>query len=206
MANKTTSWQHDIDFQCSFGLPLFKRTLNISPKGFEWCGELIPLKQITGLRWGVDLVRGGVFKKRVYVAAFSTDTNEHVIKTRDQDFYDHLTQRFWKAVGRRLLSEMLDGLAAGKVYQFDAIAVEDKGVTITNKQMFSTESKFYPWADLRWGTISGYLSFATHDDPEKILAGTSFLWTKNVHMFNVALGMLPHAKDKTKLSSTRDQM
>ena len=76
---KKKSWHYEIDFRCSFGIWPFKKTLEITPKGFYWCGELIPMKDITRLRWGVDLRRGGVFPKRVYAAVFGTSEKEYTI-------------------------------------------------------------------------------------------------------------------------------
>ena len=97
------SWQHSIDLHCTFGVWPFKKTLDITPNGFIWCGELIPLKKITKIRWGVDQIRGGVLPKRVCIAVFGTDKRYFVIKTRQKDFYEHLTDRYWKAVVKRLL-------------------------------------------------------------------------------------------------------
>ncbi|MFR5880348.1 MAG: hypothetical protein ACLUEQ_05845 [Cloacibacillus evryensis] len=51
------SWHQEIDFHCSFGVWPFKKTLDITPAGFLYCGELFPLKTITRLRWA--WTRGG---------------------------------------------------------------------------------------------------------------------------------------------------
>ena len=48
------SWSREIDFHCKFGVWPFQKTLDITPDGFSWCGELLPFKAITRLRWGVD--------------------------------------------------------------------------------------------------------------------------------------------------------
>jgi len=198
---KKKSWHYEIDFRCSFGIWPFKKTLEITPKGFYWCGELIPMKDITRLRWGVDLRRGGVFPKRVYAAVFGTSEKEYTIKTKQKDFYEHLTDKYWKAAGRRLLSEMMDGLAEGKKYQFGDISVEDEGITVSTKSAFSSvKETYYPWSELMWGIVNGSLCFARKEEPGRILAGCSFLWVDNAHVLNVALGLLQNSENKKKLS------
>lgn len=195
------SWCSEIDFRCSFGLWPFKRTLEITPKGFYWCDELIPMKKITRLRWGVDLRRGGIFPKRVYMAVFGTPEKEYTIKTKQKDFYEHLTDKYWKAVGRRLLSEMMDGLAEGQKYPFGDIVVQDEGITVNIKSAFSSEKQdFYTWEDLQWGIVNGNLCFAKKEETEKLLVGGSFLWVDNMHILNVAMGLLQNSNKRKKLS------
>ena len=202
--DKKKSWQYEIDFKCSFGLWPFKKTLEITPKGFCWCGELVSMNDISRIRWGVDLRRGGVFPKRVYTAVFGTQDKEYAIKTKQKDFYEHLTDKYWKAVGRRLLSEMMDGLAAGKKYRFGDLIAEDEGITVLKKSAFSAQKETYcPWSELMWGIVNGSLCFARKEDPGKILAGCSFLWVDNAHVLNVAMGLFQNSDNKKKLSLSK---
>ena len=202
--DKKKSWQYEIDFKCSFGLWPFKKTLEITPKGFCWCGELVPMNDISRIRWGVDLRRGGVFPKRVYTAVFGTQDKEYAIKTKQKDFYEHLADKYWKAVGRRLLSEMMDGLAAGKKYRFGDLIAEDEGITVLKKSAFSAQKETYcPWSELMWGIVNGSLCFAKKEDPGKILAGCSFLWVDNAHVLNVAMGLFQNSDNKKKLSLSK---
>lgn len=188
--SKAKSWNREIDFQCSFGWRPFQKTLTISAKGFEWCGVLIPLREITRMRWGTLQKRGGAFPKFQYIASFGTAEKEYVIKTKQKDFYEHLTERFWKAVGRRLLTEMLDGLANGETYSFGPLTVEDKGATIREKGVFSDNSRFYEWDKLRWGVVNGSLSLVDAESPDRQLAGLSFIWCDNTHILSAALMLL----------------
>jgi len=201
--DKKYSWQHDIDFQCTFGIWPFKKTLEISPNGFLWCGELFPLKKITRLRWGIDLKRGGIFPKRIYIVTFGTDKKEFTIRTKQKDFYEHLTDRYWKSVGRRLLSEMLEGLGAGNKYRFGDCIVEDGGITVEKKTaLFSLPEKhFYKWKELESGILNGSLCFVLRDEPGRLLAGCSLLWVDNAHVLNVAIELLQKDKNKKLLSS-----
>lgn len=200
---KEMSWQQEIDFQCSFGIWPFRKTLEISPNGFTWCGENFPLKSITRLRWGIDQKRGGIFPKRICTATFGTEKREFTIRTQQKDFYTHLTDRYWKAVGRRLLSEMTEGLKTGKRYDFGREAsVSDDGLFKKGRAILgSAGDTFYPWEDLQWGIVNGYLCFAPKNDDQKLLVGLSFLSVDNVHVLNVALAMLANCDNRKKLSA-----
>lgn len=194
------SWRREIDFQCRFGIWPFKKTLNISSAGFEWCGTLIPLKEITRLRWGVEQKRGGIFPKRVCVAVFGTAAREYTIRTKQKDFYSNLVERYWKAAGRRLLTELLDGLGADKNYVFDSVTLGDCGIAVSKKGIFGGGSDFYEWSALGWGVVNGSLCFVSLAAPDKPLAGLSFLRTDNTHLLNVALKLLSQSRDSKKLS------
>ena len=112
-----------------------------------------------------------------------------------------MTDKYWKAVGRRLFSEMMVGLAEGKKYPFGNILVEDEGITVSTKSPFSAEKQdFYQWTELQWGIVNGSLCFAKRDEPTKLLSGSSFLWTDNVHVLNVAVGLLQNSENRKKLS------
>lgn len=198
--DKAKSWKREIDFQCRFGIWPFQKTLNISARGFEWCGELIPLKEITRLRWGIELIRGGVFPKRTFVAVFGTDAREYVIKTKQKDFYEHLVERYWKAVGRGLLNGMLAGLGEGKTYRFGSAEVRDEGVTVKEQSVFGASAKFYEWAGLRWGVNNGCLSLVSAEKPDKPLVALSFLRDDNTHILGAVLKLFEQSGGKTRLS------
>lgn len=199
---KKKSWNREIDFHCTFGVWPFRKTLDIFPSGFVWCGELIPLKEITRVRWGYDQVRGGLFPKRVGVATFGTVDREFTIRTKQKDFYGHLTDKYWKALGRRLLSNMFDELRSGGRINFtDELTVEDGGIVITRKPLLGAKTEAaYRWSELCWGVYNGSICFAGLDRPGDILAGASFIWSDNLHALDVALSMLARADDKRKLS------
>jgi hypothetical protein len=184
------SWSRAIDFHCKFGVWPFQKTLDITPDGFAWCGELFPHKSVTRLRWGVDQKRGGVFPKYSYIAAFGTDERDFSIRTKQKDFYEALTTRMWKAAGPRLLSALASKLAAGGRARFGSFSVGDEGVYTTDKPMFGEASEiFTPWNRLEWGVYNGSLCFAAGEGG-KFLASASFLWTDNAHVLDAALELL----------------
>ena len=205
MENDNKSWVKEIDFHCRFGVWPFQKSLDITPAGFIYCGEIFPLKTISRVRWGVDQKRGGIMPKVAYMAAFGTETRAFVIKTKQKDFYEHLTQRMWRAVGKRLMAEMLDGLKKGREYSFGDFSVSDKGLIITQKSIFKgSQPVFYDWETLKWGIVNGNLVFTPSEAPDKLLTSASFIWTDNTHVLSVALALLQKSEKKKNLSSIAD--
>ena len=199
------SWHDEIDFHCTFGAWPFKKSLDITPAGFLYCGELFPLKTITRLRWGVDQKHGGILPKVLYLATFGTATREFTIKTKQRDFYEHLTERFWRAAGRRLMAEMLDGLRKGGSFVFGGFTISDEGLTVRPKGIFKAgRAEFFEWAKLKWGIVNGNLVFTKADSPEQPIASASFLWVDNAHILSVALALLQERADKRRLSAIAD--
>lgn len=199
------SWHDEIDFHCTFGAWPFKKSLDITPAGFLYCGELFPLKTITRLRWGVDQKRGGILPKVLYLATFGTATREFTIKTKQRDFYEHLTERFWRAAGRRLMAEMLDGLRKGGSFVFGGFTISDEGLIVRPKGIFKAgRAEFFEWAKLKWGIVNGNLVFTKADSPEQPIASASFLWVDNAHILSVALALLQERADKRRLSAIAD--
>lgn len=199
------SWHEEIDFHCTFGAWPFKKSLDITPAGFQYCGELFPLKTITRLRWGIDQKRGGILPKVTYLATFGTATREFTIKTKQKDFYEHLTRRFWRAVGRRLMAEMLDRLKKGGSCIFGGFSVTDEGLTVRPRGIFKGgDAQLFKWAELKWGIINGNLVFTKAETPQNPIASASFLWVDNAHILSVALALLQERADKRRLSAIAD--
>ena len=199
------SWHDEIDFHCTFGAWPFKKSLDITPAGFLYCGELFPLKTITRLRWGGDQKRGGILPEGLERATFGTATREFTIKTKQRDFYEHLTERFWRAAGRRLMAEMLDGLRKGGSFVFGGFTISDEGLTVRPKGIFKAgRAEFFEWAKLKWGIVNGNLVFTKADSPEQPIASASFLWVDNAHILSVALALLQERADKRRLSAIAD--
>ena len=202
---ENNNWQKEIDFHCTFGTWPFKKSLDITPSGFLYCGELFPLKTITRIRWGVDQKRGGPFPKYFYNAAFGSETREIIIKTRQKDFYEHLSQRFWAAVGRRLLGEMFAGLRKGQSYKFGEFSVNDEGIIITRGGLFKApDTDAYRWSELKWGIVNGNLVFTSSDFDDNLLTSASFLWTDNAHILSVALALMEKSGQRESLSKAGD--
>lgn len=195
----------NIDFECEFGMWPFRKQLKISRHGFEWCGELFPLKSIESVRWGVLQKRGGVFPKYLYVVAFGADGREFTVKTKQKDFYEHLSVRVWRAAGRRLLSRLADTLLRRETVKYGDVAVSDKGAKFFAKELFgSGKGRFFLWEELFWTSAGGSLCFVKRDEPDKLLAGLSFLNVDNVRVLDAALTLLARSDSGTSLGSAID--
>lgn len=190
MSKKGNGGRPEVDFNCVFGMWPFRKSLNISWQGFEWCGKFFPLRTIDTIRWGVFQRRGGIFPKRTYIAMFGVEGREFTIKTKQQDFFNHLTGRLWTCVGQRLLAEMAETLSSGGTVHFKNVEVGDGGITVSDKQLLGTKSSSYCWNELLWGVSNGSLCCAEVASPDKIIAGLSLLWVDNAHVLRVALELM----------------
>lgn len=205
--NSASSWSKSIDFHCTFGVWPFRKTLDITPAGVQYCGELFPFGTITRLRWGIDQKRGGVFPKVVYNFVFGTDTREITIRTKEKDFYEQLTEHIWRAVGSRLLSAMLTDLHQGRTREFGDFTVDDLGITVRQGALFGHgEKKHFAWNELKWGVINGQIVFTKNDKPDLPIASASFLHSDNAHLLTIALAVLQKSADKTSLSSAETKL
>lgn len=200
------SWQKEIEFHCSFGCWPFRKTLEISSEGFCWCGEIIPMKSVTRIRWGIDQIRGGILPKRVCVAAFGTDKDEYALRTKQKDFYLELTSKCWKAVGERLLKNLLDDTAAGQERRFGNCLVSETGAVFTEKNVFGAASEVrLAWNEILWNVENGSLCLASKEDPGHYLSILSYTWAWNTHLLSAALALLERFPDK-RLSSVKKRI
>ena len=103
-------WTNEITYQAEIGL-VFKDTLRISPSGIDWKGNHMPLDAITGIGWGGS--------EGNYSISYCDRHTVTRIETKRENIWSDFVARLWKAVGVRLLSEMLLGLRDGKKYKVD---------------------------------------------------------------------------------------
>ena len=170
------SWHDEIDFHCTFGAWPFKKSLDITPAGFLYCGELFPLKTITRLRWGVDQKRGGILPKVLYLATFGTATREFTISTS--------TSRSASGAPRDAASWPRCSTACARAAASSSAA-----------SRYRTK-----------GSPSGRRGYSRPDarSPEQPIASASFLWVDNAHILSVALALLQERADKRRLSAIAD--
>lgn len=190
----------DIDFNCNFGTWPFRESLDISAAGFMYRGELFPFPMVTRIRWGIEEQRGEPFLKELFLVAFGTESSEVVVKTGSRELYEELTQRVWRAVGQRLLAEMLVGLRDARMYQFGDFVVVDDGILTQRDDSAAIGSGFYRWENLKWNIDNGSLVFSSVDDTAKRVASASLLRVDNAHVLSIALKLFEKHPQSTRLS------
>ena len=111
------SWHQEIDFHCSFGVWPFKKPLT-SPRPVFVLRRTVPPQDDNAASLGRGPEAGRPPSQGEVPGYLRYRDPRITIKTKQNDFYEHLTQRFWRSVGKRLMAEMLEGLRKGRAYRF----------------------------------------------------------------------------------------
>lgn len=180
-------WKREITYQAEWGI-IFKNNLKISPNGVEWGGKRIPLSSISRLRWGgTKHSVNGIPQGTTYNISVWTDSNGVDIKIKKEKIYHEFIDRLWKAVGTRLLTQMLDGLRKGHRYRFGNAVVYDCGVELERHHIFRSNERIpCRWTDLVIGNTNGGFYIAKKNE-RKVAVQLSYQEEYNVHILEVAM-------------------
>lgn len=179
-------WAKEISYQAELGL-VFKDTLRISPNGIEWKSELFPLDAITWVRWGaVSRSVNGVPTGTNYTIAVGDSRSSMIIATREEEIYSAFTDRLWRAVCVRLLTEALETLKSGKSISIGEAVIDDKGVQLTKHKFFGNEKEYRDWGKVTYVSSGGSL-FITAQDDKKVYVSLPYLSTPNAHILEAMI-------------------
>jgi len=183
---RSNEWAKEIFYQTEIGL-IFKDTLRISTKGVEWKDKCFPLDSITWVKWGaVSRSVNGVPTGTDYTIAVGDNRSSAVIETRKGDIFSNFTDKLWRAVCVRLLTENLETLKSGKSITFGDAVVDDKGVQLTKHKFFGNETEYRDWGKVTYGSSGGRL-FITAKDDEKVYVSLPYLTTPNAHILEAMI-------------------
>jgi hypothetical protein len=187
LEKQTEEWAREITYATEIGL-LFKDKLQISPDGIEWKNQHWDIKSITAFRWGgVRRSVNGIPTGTDFTVVWSDGTRTGSLVTRKKEIFNNFTDRMWKAVGARLLTEFLEGLSDGKKYQFGSAVVNDLGMTFWRKKLFSSnEPVFCRWRELSIGEGPGCFRVWKIDD-KKVNADFEYLRLDNIQILEIAM-------------------
>lgn len=170
-----------IAYETTFGV-VFKDRLSISVNGISWNGDTRRLDEIDAVSWGG--LRGDYttkFDVRVY-----SPRGALVIEFTDGAKFDVVIDKIWRAVGVRLLVEMLTALKGGAVFHFGNMRVSDKGVVIvTSRVIRAPLETFVPWTEARKTMQSGQLIITSNDGKAK--GAVDIRQTRNAPVLSTAL-------------------
>lgn len=180
-------WEKEISYQVKIGL-VFKDTLRISPNGVEWKDKRFPLDSITWVKWGaVRRSVNGVPTGTDYTIAVGDGRSSAVIETRKGEIFGTFTDKLWRAVCIRLLTETLGSLKSGKSISFGDAVIDDNGVQLTKHKVWSSnESKYYEWGKVTYGSAGGSLVITAQDD-KKFFVDLPYLTTPNAHILEAMI-------------------
>ncbi|MEQ1814796.1 MAG: hypothetical protein ABL860_10165 [Candidatus Nitrotoga sp.] len=184
---RKNEWAKEIFYQAEIGL-VFKDTLRISSNGVEWKDKRFPLESITWVKWGaVRRSVNGMPTGTDYTIAVGDNRSSAVIETRKEEIYSTFTDKLWRAVCVRLLTETLKSLKGGNRVSFGGVVIDDHGVQLTkHKFLGSDELEYRDWMQVTYRSAGGSLEITAKDD-EKIYIKLPYLTTPNAHILEAMI-------------------
>lgn len=188
-ASREDEWAREITYRAEIGI-IFKDPLSISPQGISWKGQNFPLGSITRVRWGgVRHSVNGVPSGTTYTIAFGNRNSEAVVELKKQSIYNTFIDKLWRAVGARLLTEMLVALKEGRDLHFGDALLHDDGVTLVRRKFLGPNEKVhYTWSQVQIWSADGSFYVGAKGD-RKIKAGASYIHGTNTHIIEQVIRM-----------------
>jgi hypothetical protein len=193
-------WERNITYRAEVGA-ILKDVLSISPDGISWKNQNFPLNEITRLRWGgVRHSVNGIPTGTNYTVAFGDDRAEAVVHLKKESIYSGFLERLWRAVGARLLTELLDTLETGSEIRFGKATLRDDGVTlIKHKFLGANEMVRCTWGQVSVWSAEGKFWIGAKDD-EKTYVDLSYIDYANTHILEQAIRMAFKKSGMVRLS------
>jgi len=189
MKEQYNQWAEEITYSTEWGT-IFKKRLSISPDGVSWKDKTYPLKDITKVRWGgIKQSVNGISTGTTYTIAFGNNYSMSEVQV-DKDFiYTKFIDKLWRAVGFRLLTDMLENLSNGESLRFGDAVVHDDGITlIKHKFIAANESVKLGWGQVQVWSASGDFLIGSVED-KKTYSSMSYINDSNVHILEQAIRM-----------------
>lgn len=181
-------WAREITYRAEVGM-VFKDTLSISPEGVSWKGQHFPLGAITRVRWGgVRHSLNGIPTGTTFTVAFGDNRAEAVVELKKEDVYSAFVDKLWRAVGVRLLTELLEALKAGRQITFGDSVIRDDGVTLTRHKFLGSEQVRLGWHQSHVWSADGSFIIGAKDD-KKTYAQLPYIAMPNVHILEQGIRM-----------------
>jgi hypothetical protein len=187
-------WADAITYRAEIGV-LVKNTLSISPTGVSWKNKNYPLETVTRVRWGaVRRSVNGIPTGTTYTIAFGDGRSEAICETRQQRVFDEFVPRVFRAVGFRILVEMLATIGEGRTVQIGTAVVDDMGVTVPRHVFFGRSGPVrLQWHELHVWSGDGSFFIGSKMD-KKAYAQMPYLSTANVHFLEYAIRLFFKSK------------
>jgi len=180
-------WEKEITWSTELGM-LFKDKLSISPEGLSWNSRSIPLDDIHLVRWGaIRHSTNGIPTGTDHHVGASGGKNELRISFRSGPAYEALVPRLWKAVGVRLIGELLEAVANGDTVTIGGVRVSDHGLQWTVPKLFKQDLDIrVSWSEIQILSVAG--SFRIQEKREKgTYVDLSYIDVWNTHILEAAI-------------------
>lgn len=182
-------WEREISYSANIGL-VFKENLSISPDGISWKGQRYALGDITRVRWGgISQSVNGIPTGTTYTIAFGNGRSEAVVDVRKKDIFSTFIEKLWRAVGVRILGEMIESLKGGDALSFGGARIRDDGITIEKRRFFGANEELrLSWAQVNVWSANGSFYIGAKDDKKAVVA-LSYVNDANTHILEQAIRM-----------------
>ncbi len=185
-------WERDITYDALVGSSYYPQRLKIAPSGIEWKGVLWPLESITRIRWGgvMDQSNG----RAEFTIIIGNESSSTDIKTYSQPVYSTITDKLWRAVGPRLVVELLHRLRKGESVTFGDSLVDDRGIALRlqDEYRWTTDYVHASWHEVHFESANGSL-LIRHSRNRWTHVDLPYLAVDNAHVLELALHNLREA-------------
>ena len=182
-------WVSEITYRAEVGV-VFTNTLSISPEGVSWKRQTFPLESVTRIRWGgIRHSVNGIPTGTTFTVAFGDARSEAVVELRNEETFSAFTGRLWRAVGVRLLIELLKALKGGAEIRFGDALLRDDGITLVKHHLFTAnEAVRCSWWQVKVWAADGAF-YIGHTDDKKTYVALSYIEAPNTHVLEHAIRM-----------------
>lgn len=182
---------HDkgITYSVDVGL-IFKDKFSISPNGVQWKNRSYSLDSITRIRWGgINHYLNGRPNGSVYTVAFGDNKSETVITLKQENIYSPIIDKLWRAIGTRMLMNMLAELKSGKEIRFGSAVLKDDGIILHKRNIWTAnENIHFLWHQINIWSAGGNF-YVAHKDDKKTCVELSYITNPNTHVLENAIRM-----------------
>ena len=164
----------------------FNEKFQISIKGIEWRGRIIPLNDITGVSWGTIRTSMNGFNLRTDCKIAFQSSNGIEQLSPNYQTYNEITERLWKALAIPIYVRMLKKIKNGETISVGGIKFNDEGVYLIKSGWFSSEERFFTWKE-SFTIYNGNGTFVIKKKGEECSASSSYIDDMNTHIFEFAI-------------------
>lgn len=188
-AEQEAEWAKAISYSADIGA-VFKSRFEISRGGIQWKGRKFPLETVKYVRWGgMSHSVNGIPTGTTYSITFGDGSSHETISLKRGEVYSNIINALWRAVGIRLMTEMLAALGNSKRIQFGGAVISDDGVELTRHRSFRSDERVpCGWADVLVQTANGSFLIKSKSD-SKTYDALSYINLNNIHVLEAAIRM-----------------
>jgi len=189
LAKSDEEWKSAISFNCTIG-GLMRGVLSMSYEGISWKNQFFALNAVSRVRWGATRHSvNGIPTGTTYHVKFGDVHNLAAMDTRDEAVFTSFTEKLWRAVGVRLLIELVGQLKAGSKVKFGDAVIGDDGVEMPRRRFFgSGEVIHVNWDRVKVWNSAGCFCLGSADD-RKVNSTLSYQDVDNVHVLEALIRM-----------------